>query len=232
MSAPVCIITGASRGIGLATALRFAATRHDIVAAARNPDELSHARQRIESAGVACEAVELDLAEHGAGHELIRCAVRRFGRADVLINNAGCVAMAPIEEIGGSQYEQLMALNCGAVFRTTQAVWPIMRRQGGGVIVNLSSVAAVDPFAGLSVYGATKAWVSLFSKAMADEGKSAGIRVFAVAPGAVETTMLRSVAPQVPADACLSPDEVASVIESVCDARMTRCSGETIFVRR
>lgn len=232
MAAPVCIITGASRGIGLATALRFAALKYNIVAAARGPEELGRARQRIESAGVACEAIELDLTEPNSGAELIEAATNRFGRADVLVNNAGTAAIAPLEEASAALFKHLMTLNCGAVFRTTQAVWPIMKCQGAGVIVNISSVAAIDPYPGFAIYGATKAWVNLLTKALATEGAPHGIRLYAVAPAAVETALLRNVVPDVPADRCLAPDDVAAVVESVCDPRMAHCSGDTIFVRR
>ena len=107
-----------------------------------------------------------------------------------------------------------------------------MRQQRSGVIVNISSVASVDPFPGFSIYGACKAWVNLFTKALAAEGKPLGIRAYAIAPGAVETSMLRSAFPDFPADHTLRPDDIAAAIEAVCDDRLAHSSGQTIFVRK
>ena len=119
-----------------------------------------------------------------------------------------------------------------AIFHTTRAVWPLMKAQGGGVIINMSSMAAVDPFPGFAVYGASKAWVNLFSQATASEGKPHGIRVFSVAPGAVETGLMRASFPDFPADKTLAPDEVAAVILSLCEPALAPCSGQTLFVRK
>ena len=232
MASKTCVITGASRGIGLATALRFAREGHWIVAAARNDEDLEKTVEQVSEAGSECLAVTADLARPEDVHELIRAATARFGRVDVLVNNAGCAPLVAIDEMTTEDFERVQTLNIGGVFHATQAVWPVMKEQGGGVIVNISSVAAVDPFRGFAVYGASKAWVNTFTRATADEGKSHGIRVFAVAPGAVETRMLRSAFPDLPADATLAPDDVAGVIASLCDDRMAACSGQTIFVRK
>lgn len=230
MANPVCVITGASRGIGLATALRFAAARHHIVAAARNLEELGRARQRIESAGVACESVEADVARPEGARSVVEAALQRFGRLDVLVNNAGVATLAPLPELPGDDFERMLAVNCAAVFHTCQAAWSALR-QRAGVIVNVSSVSAIDPFPGFAVYAGTKAWVNAFTRGLALEGRAHGVRVYAVAPGAVETDMLRAVAPNFPAEQCLSADDVAGVIEAVCDPRLGHCSGETIYVR-
>ena len=232
MSTETCVITGASRGIGLATALRFAQRGWNIVAAARDEEILEAAVGRIAEAGGHALAVTADVAERDHAWQLIAAAQERFGRVDVLVNNAGRAPLAPTDELDADEFDDVYAVNMAAVFHTTQAVWPLMKEQGGGVIVNISSVASVDPFPGFAVYGASKAWVNLFSQATAAEGKPYGIRVFAVAPGAVETQLLRSALPDLPEKYVLDPDAVASVIETVCDERMTHASGQTIFVRR
>ena len=157
--------------------------------------------------------------------------MQRFGRVDVLVNNAGVAPLAPVDEFDPAEFERVCQVNMAAVFHTTQAVWPVMKAQGGGLIANISSLASVDPFPGFGVYGASKAWVNLFSQATAAEGKAVGIRVFAIAPGAVETQMMRSIFPDFPKDQTLNPDDVAAVIVSVSDESMTYCTGQTIFVR-
>ena len=94
-----------------------------------------------------------------------------------------------------------------------------MTRQGGGTIVNMSSMAAVDPFEGFSVYAGCKAWVEAFSKGVAAEGQPVNIRVVCVRPGAVETPMLRGLFPQFPADQVVAPDQVADIVYKLCDAQ-------------
>jgi NAD(P)-dependent dehydrogenase (short-subunit alcohol dehydrogenase family) len=227
-----CIITGASRGIGLATALRLARGGWNIVAAARNAAALEQAAAQILATGAACEPVIGDVSEAPAAAHLIEAAVARFGRIDLLVNNASYAVLKSLENTAVAEFDRIVAVNINAVFHTVRAAWPIMRAQRGGVIVNISSMASIDPFTGLSVYGGCKAWVNTFTRAIAAEGKPHGIRVFAVAPGAVETQMLRSMFPNMPAERTLLPDEVAGVIESLADDRMNPATGETIFARK
>ncbi len=232
MANQVAIITGASRGIGLATALRLARAGCDIVAAARNETDLRRAAEQISGAGTACEPVPVDVGAPAAAPALIKVARERFGRIDVLVNNAGAAPLADLTELSVADYELVRAVNMDAVFHLTRAVWPIMKAQGAGVIVNVSSRSSVDPFPGFAVYGASKAWVNIFTQAVANEGKPYGIRAYAVAPSGVETGMFRELFPDVPGDRVLQPDDVAAVIESVCDQRMAHCTGTVIHVQQ
>lgn len=232
MNAPCCIVTGGSRGIGRATALRFARDGYQIVIAARDPERLTETGREVEACGVACERVALDLTQTTAVQALIRRATERFGRIDVLVNNAGHAPLSPIDDLSDEEFERTWRLNVTAVFAATRAVIPVMRAQGGGTIVNVSSVASVDPFRGFAVYGASKAWVNLFTQAVAAEHQGDNIRAFAVAPGAVETELLRGLFKDLPPEACLDPAHVADVISAVCQPAMKPCSGQTIFVRK
>jgi 3-oxoacyl-[acyl-carrier protein] reductase len=216
----------------LATALRFAGAGCNVVVAARNEEALDEAMERIGAAGAECAAVTADVGEPEQACQIVTAAVERFGRIDVLVNNAGRAPLAKIDEIAADEFDSVTAVNIAAVFHTTRTAWPHMQKQGGGVIVNVSSLASVDPFPGFATYGASKAWVNLFTHAAAAEGRPFNIRVFAVAPGAVETQMMRSTFPDFPADQTLDPDHVAAVIESVCDERMAHASGQTVFVRK
>ncbi len=230
--ARTCLITGASRGIGLATALRFARQGCNVVLVARSQPDLDRAVERIAETDASCLPLAADVSRREDAQRVVATAAERFGGVDVLVNNAGTGVLAPIEKFALNDFERTIGVNIAAVFHLTQAVWPLMRERGAGVIVNISSVASVDPFVGFAVYGATKAWVNAFSQATAAEGKPLGIRVYAVAPGAVETPLLRSVAPQFPREQALDPDAVAQVIETVCDERMIYVTGQTIFVRK
>ncbi len=227
-----CIITGASRGIGLAAALRLGRAGWKIAAAARDPARLEHAANEIRATGAECHTIPTDVGDPAAATRLVETAAARLGRIDLLVNNAGFAVLEPLERTSPADFDRTVAINISAVFHTTRAVWPLMKAQRGGVIVNLSSMSSIDPYTGFSIYGASKAWVNTFTRAVADEGKPFNIRVFAVAPGAVETQMLRGLFPDLPARHTLAPDAVAAVIESLSDDRMTAATGQTIFVRK
>ena len=228
----VALVTGAGRGIGRAIAQRFARDGWRIAAAARTASELDETQQLIESAGGACLAVPTDLTDATAIGTLVEKTEQKFGGVHLLVNCAGTVTMTGIEELEQVAFDRMHAVNERAVFTLCRAVWPVMRRAGGGVIVNLSSLASVDPFPGLAVYGATKAWVNAFTHGLAVEGREAGIQVFSVAPGAVETQMLREVAPDLPAEHCLAPEDVAEVVYTLAQPGCRYATGQTVFMRK
>jgi len=228
----VAVVTGAGRGIGRTIALRLARGGFHIAAAARSQDELAATQEAVETTGRRCEAVRTDVTDPRQVSDLVARCLDAWGRIDVWVNNAGAAPVARIADMDLAVFERMMAVNCHAVFYGCRAVWPIMKRQGGGVIVNISSIAAVDPFPGFAAYGASKAWVNLFTSAAAAEGRADGIRVYAVAPGAVETRMLRDSFPDFPSDQTLDPDRVAAVVELLLDPRAAHSSGSVVYVRR
>lgn len=233
MRSAACIITGASRGIGLATALRFARGGQRVMLVARDAAALAAAQAQVRSRGGAESAVLAgDVGDAAFCARLVAETHARFGAIDVLVNNAGAAPLAPVAAMEAAEFERIIDTNIRAVFHLTRAVWPRMEAQRGGTVVNISSLAAFDAFPGLGTYGASKAWVTAFTRFAAEEGRPDNIRVFAIAPGAVETRMLRSVAPDLPAAAALDPDDVAAAIEAVCDPRLKHATGQTIVVRR
>ena len=232
MNDKVVIVTGGGRGIGRAVCRRFARAGAQVIALARSTDDLAETARLIEQEGGRCRGEAVDVCEGDDLDAAIEGAHERFGRIDVLVNNAGVAPLCSIDELDASLFEMTMAVNVEAVYRGCRAVWPVMRAQHDGVIVTISSVASVDPFPGFSLYGAAKAWVNGWSRGLADEGKPHGIRVFAVAPGAVETRLLRDVFPQFPADQALDPADVADMVYTVAQPQCRYASGQTIFVKR
>jgi len=232
MSERVAVVTGGGRGIGRAICARFAADGAQVVAAARSVTELEETRQAIEQAGGRCHVQLTDVTEPEDVDGLITASAERFGRIDVLVNNAGVAPLARIEELDPQVFELNLAVNVGAVYRSCRAVWPVMKAQRSGVIVNISSVASVDPFPGFSAYGAAKAWVNAWTQSLAAEGRPLGIRLFAVAPGAVETRMLRGAFPDFPQDQTLDPADVAELVHALCQPACRYASGQTIFMKR
>lgn len=232
MSDRVVVVTGGGRGIGRSICRRFAEQGARVVAAARCEEELAQTKRTIERDGGHCDVQPTDVGSSEAIRALIETTVGRFGRIDVLVNNAGMAPLSTIEEMDDQVFDALVAINVRAVYLACRAVWPVMKKQGGGVIVNISSMAAVDPFPGLAAYGASKAWVSAWTRGLADEGKALGIGVFAIGPGAVMTKMLRDAFPDFPEDQALDPAEVAEAVYAVTQPGCRRMSGQTMFVKK
>ena len=232
MAESVVVVTGGGRGIGRAICKRFGAEAFQVVATARSEAELKETQAMVERAGGQCHVHAADLRSVDAVNELMSATVERFAHIDVLVNNAGIAPMSTIEDLSPELFEAIRIVNIDAVYLTCKAVWPTMKKQKAGVIVNISSVASVDPFPGFTAYGASKAWVNVWTKALADEGRPLGIRVFAVAPGAVETSMLRGAFPDFPADQALDPKDVASLVYTMTQPACFYATGQTIFTRR
>lgn len=230
--ARVAVITGAGRGIGRAAAECFARAGWNVAGCARSDAQLAETRNLIERAGAGALVAPVDVTDRTAVGAFIDRIVAELGRIDLWVNNAGVAPLAAVAEMAPADFDTLTAVNITAVFDCCRAVWPVMKRQGGGVIVNISSVASVDPFPGFAAYGASKAWVNIFSKALANEGRADRIRVYAVAPGAVETPLLRGLFPDIPADETLDPETVAGTIELLADPRAAHASGSIVFVRQ
>ena len=232
MSVSMVVVTGGGRGIGRAVCERFAAGGAQIVAASRSTQDLQETSRLVSAAGGKCHALPTDVCEPEEVNALIETAAGKFGRIDVLVNCAGVAPLAKIEDLDPALFDTVMAVNVRAVYEACRAVWPVMKAHGEGVIVNMSSMASVDPFPGFAAYGAAKAWVTLWTKALAEEGRSCGIRVFAVAPGAVETRMLRDAFPDFPAEETLKPREVAEMVYALAQPACRYATGETVFVKK
>lgn len=226
------VITGGGSGIGRASAVAFAEAGFDIAVVGRRPEPLTATAAAVEAMGRRCLTIVADLARDGAAENAIASAYGTFGRIDALLNNAGNSVRAPIEKFTIQEFDSVMAVNVRAIFAACKAVWPIMKQQGGGTIINISSMAAKDPFPEFAVYAASKAAVNLLSTGLAGEGRPHNIRVFSLAPGAVETAMLRAVAPDFPAELCMQPGDVAQMAVLLADPRFRHASGEHIHLQK
>ncbi|MCB9849621.1 MAG: SDR family oxidoreductase [Phycisphaerales bacterium] len=232
MGERVAMVTGAGSGIGRAIAEALAADGCRVVLAGRTAKRLVETQNRIAASGGESMVHMTDVTDRASIEALMHATVERFGRLDVLVNNAATAVVAAIAEIDAADFDQMLQINTAGVVYMCRAAWPLLAQSGRGVIVNVSSLAATDPFPGLTAYGATKAFVSLLTKGLAGEGKPHGIRVYGVAPGAVETDMLRSGFPDFPADQCLQPSDVAALVVTLASDRMQHSVGQTIEVRK
>ncbi len=228
----IVVVTGGGRGIGRAICQRFAADGAQTVAAARSPEELAETKRLIEQSGGRCHVQTTDVCVPEEIDAVIDSTVSRFGGLDILVNCAGVAPQAAIEELEPALFRTILAVNVDATYYACRKAWTALKARGGGVIVNISSIASIDPFPGFAAYGASKAWVNAWTKALAEEGRPHGIRVFAVAPGAVETKMLRDAFPEFPKQDTLEPSDVADLVHALCDPGCRYATGETVFLQR
>ncbi|MDR6669767.1 SDR family oxidoreductase [Rhizobium sp. 1399] len=186
----VALITGASSGIGAATALKLAANGAKVGLAARRADRLAQLVSEIEKAGGQAIALEMDVVDNASVTAGVAKLVEAFGTVDILFNNAGLMPLSDIDMLKTDEWHRMVDVNIKGVLNTTAAVLPHMIGRKSGHIVNTSSIAGRKVFAGLSVYCATKHAITALSDGMRIElSKKHNIRVTCVQPGAVETEL-------------------------------------------
>jgi NADP-dependent 3-hydroxy acid dehydrogenase YdfG len=183
------VVTGASSGIGEATALAFANAGATVSLAARRKDRLDDLAKRIESEGGTAHAFEVDVGDEAAARSFIEGAAEQMGGLDILVNNAGVMLLGPVEGGDTDEWRQMINVNVLGLLYCTQAALPLIRDSGGGNIVNISSVAGRVAALGSGVYNFTKFGVVGFSEALRQEAMHSGIRVTVVEPGFVETEL-------------------------------------------
>lgn len=194
----VVIITGAGRGIGAATAARFAEEGAKVVIAERDEDAGIATAKRLTDAGGEALLVTVDIADRESVKQMLATVVERYGRVDVLINNAGILADASLAKMTDEQFDKVIAVNLKGTFIATQEIAAKLKEQGdGGVILNAASVVALYGNFGQTNYVASKAGVIGMTKTWARELGKANIRVNAIAPGFIRTDMTESMPPKI-----------------------------------
>lgn len=181
----VAIVTGSSSGIGKAIALRFGAEGAQVVVTARRLTLCEQTVAEIKMKGGEAWAVQTDVADERAVEQLIEKTVQRYGRLDILVNNAGIVVGGRLAETTTKSFDEVINVNLRGTFFCCRAGFKQMKKQGGGVILNMSSVAGVQAWAGTGAYSASKHGVMALTKALADEGRAHHIKVSAICPGGV-----------------------------------------------
>lgn len=207
------LITGASSGIGKATALAFAKAGIDVALISRSAEKLEPVVNAVKEMGVEAKAYVLDLAKIEQVKENIS-AIATDGGIDILVNNAGIAYTIPLRAMSLADWQQVMDLNLTSVFQCIQAVLPIMREQQQGTIVNVASIAAEQPFPDWGAYSISKAGLVALSRTLAVEERTHKIRVMTISPGAVNTGLWDTDTVLVDFDrsAMLTPELVAQSI--------------------
>jgi NAD(P)-dependent dehydrogenase (short-subunit alcohol dehydrogenase family) len=234
----VALVTGAARGIGLATAQRFLAEGWRVALLDIDGDTLERTHAGLarphDTLAIACDVADPD----GVAAALASVA-KRFGRLDALVNNAGIAIFKPILEVSYADWSRVLAVNLTGPFLCTQAAAPLMRDSGGGAIVNVSSISGLRASTLRAAYGTSKAGLAHLTKQQAAELAALGIRVNAVAPGPVDTAMAKAVhTPEIRADyhdhmplnRYGLESELAEAIFFLCSERASYITGQVLAV--
>ena len=227
----VALITGGGRGIGATTAEALARKGAQVIVASRTQTELTATVARIQADGLDAAAITLDVADEAAVDAAFARIAAEQGRLDILVNNAAILLGGPFAEMAMVDWDRLLAVNLrGAVLCARQAFR--LMRERGGTIVNVSSLGGVpgtEKFPGYAAYTVSKYALTGLTEALAAEGREHHIRVNAVAPGAVDTAMLRQAAPHLRTRT--GPADVAKVIAFLCDPAESGCmTGATLVI--
>jgi len=234
----VALVTGAARGIGLATAKRFLADGWRVALLDIDGENLQRSYAALAKPDTTF-AIECDVADPDAVSIAVASVAKRFGRLDALVNNAGIAIFKPILDVTYEDWSRVLAVNLTGPFLCTQAAAPLMRDSGGGAIVNITSISGLRASTLRTAYGTSKAGLAHLTKQQAAELASLGIRVNAVAPGPVDTAMAKAVhTPEIRADyhdhmplnRYGLETELAEAIFFLCSDRSSYITGQVIAV--
>lgn len=236
----VAVVTGGTRGIGLAIVRKFLQNGAKVALFGSRPETVDKALEQLRAENADWEVVgkSPDLTDFAALESAIREMAETFGRIDILVNNAGISAREPLAQVTPEAFARIMDLNVTAVFNGCKAVEPIMRAQGGGAIVNTSSMVSLYGQAAGVGYPTSKFAVNGLTRSLARELGRAGIRVNAVAPGVTRTDMVAALPPElverisapIPLGRVGEPEEVANAFLFLASDMASYVTGEILSV--
>lgn len=235
----VAVVTGGSRGIGREIALRFASEGASVAFTATSlSDKALETLSMVRALGVKAEAYACNACDFEATHAVMQAIQAEFGRIDILVNNAGVTRDTLVLRMSEQQWDDVLDTNLKGAFNACHAVVPMMMKQRSGSIVNMSSIVGVGGNAGQSNYAASKAGLIGFSKSLAKEMGSRGIRVNCLAPGFIETDMTGSVpeevrkqwAQNIPLRRAGSPEDVAQAALFLASEMSSYITGQVIGI--
>jgi 3-oxoacyl-[acyl-carrier protein] reductase len=210
-SSRVALVTGGTRGIGAAIVRRLAADGFSVFLSGRTEESVSAALARLTKEGLSVRGFPADARREEDQKRLVESAAREGGRLDVLVNNAGIGHFAPVDQMDPERFREVLETNLFGPFYAIRHAAPIMKRGGGGFIVNIASLAGVNAFAGGSAYNASKFGLLGFSEAAMLDLRHAGVRMATVLPGSVATDWTHSHGNQ-DASWMLAPEDVAEAV--------------------
>jgi len=231
LSDKVALVTGGGRGIGRAICLALGRTGAHVVPAARTARDIGAVATRIVEGGGRATAIRVDLAEEESVRALFAGVRVRFGRLDVLVNNAGIGLYGPVKDFAVADFDRVVAVNLRGVFLCCQEAMRMMVPARAGTIINISSVVGFKGYPNQAAYTATKHAVMGLTKTLAVEAQEHGIRTSAILPGGVDTAMVRQARPDLDPSILLQPEDVAQAVLFLLSLS-DRAAIDQIYIRR
>jgi NAD(P)-dependent dehydrogenase (short-subunit alcohol dehydrogenase family) len=228
------LITGGSSGIGLAVARALGQDGYGVTVSARRPDKLEQAAAVLREEGIDVHSVPANMADEDDIKRMVAEHEERFGRLDVLMNNAGVGIGGAIADAETKKLDMQIAVNLRAVYLVTRESIPMLKAtgaDGGSLIVNTASIAGKRPQGWLAAYSATKAAVIALTEATAKELAADGVRCTAICPGFVDTAMTEWIRNEVPPSEMIQPEDVAEVVRCVLRLSPACIVPEVMMVR-
>ena len=205
----IAVVTGSSSGIGKAIALRFGEEGAKVVVAARRLDRCEQTAAQIRKHGGESFAMQTDVSDEGQVDALIRETVNRYGGLDILVNNAGMFGGGRLADTTTRAFDEVMNTNLRGTFFCCRAGFKHMKQQGGGLIINMSSVAGLQAWAGTGTYSASKHAIMALTKSLADEGRAYNIKVSAICPGGVADELVDAPIEEILRSEKINPYDIA-----------------------
>jgi len=236
----VAIVTGGAKGIGRAIALGLAECGASVVVASRSQNELEAVASEIEQKGGKATPVPTDLMVNEQIENLVEAVKSTYQRIDILVNNAARSFLRPMMELREDGWDKIFDTNCKGAFLLSRAAAKVMMEQGGGRIINITTVGAVRGGAGMGVYHASKAALSMLTKCMAVEWAPYNINVNAVGPGLTKTAFSqpiwanpeveKGIAARIPKGRLAEPEEIVGAVLFLCSEDSSFITGQSIYV--
>jgi NAD(P)-dependent dehydrogenase (short-subunit alcohol dehydrogenase family) len=230
LKAKIAIVTGGGSGIGQGVALALAREGAKVVVCGRRTGALERTLAAIKEIGGVGLALQADVSQAEDVKRLVGRTIEAYGRVDILVNNAGISGMGRIHEHDVETWDRVMAVNLRGPFLTARATLPLMREQGGGHIVNISSESAMEHYPGNGAYGVAKHALNALGEYIQRENQELGVRVDTVCPGMVITEMTEG-RPGLDHDKCLYPDDIADLVMWLLTRRPNIKIGRPILIQ-
>ena len=212
LAGKVAIVTGASRGIGRAICIELAKEAATVVLAARAVDKMNETAKLVTAAGGKAQIIPTELTDENSIKNLVKATGERFGRLDILINNAGITHSAKLEETLTQDLDRCLNINARAPFILCREALPLLKKAEAAYIINIASVVGVKAYPLQSAYTASKHALRGMTMALAEEMRGTNIRVHLLCPGGVDTELVTKVRPDIKKQDLMQPEEIAELV--------------------